>query len=157
MTLHREQPNRRSACALFVIAAAGAGILPGMAVASQSTSKGVPMESTESAKRRGPTAKPVVHQGVRYEQLRRPSEHGYKQGGGVIGAVEEASGKMLWTVQLYETTFDPKEERDVQEVYVKELSIDKKAGALIAVDERKRRWQVKLSDHSVTQLPGDKK
>lgn len=112
----------------------------------------------ESAKRRGPTAKPVEHQGIRYEQLRRPNEHGYKQGGGVIGAVELASGKMLWTVQLYETKFDPKEERDAQEVYVSDLSIDKKAAALIAVDERKRRWQIKLSDHSVTQLPAaDKK
>ena len=28
----------------------------------------------ESAKRRAPAARPVLHNGVRYEQLRRPSE-----------------------------------------------------------------------------------
>lgn len=107
----------------------------------------------ESAKRRAPAAKPVVHQGIRYEQLRRPQEHGYRQGGGVIGAVDLASGRMLWTLQLFETTFDPQEERDAQEVYLSELAIDAKAGLLLAVDERRRRWQVRLADRSVSQLP----
>lgn len=113
-----------------------------------------PKETTmESAKRRAPTAKPVTHQGVRYEQLRRPQEHGFKQGGGIIGAVDVATGAMKWTVQLYETSFDPKEERDAQEVYVSDLQLDAKAGVLVATDERKRRWQIRLSDQSVTALP----
>lgn len=108
--------------------------------------------SMESAKRRAPAAKPVVHQGIRYEQLRRPQEHGFSQGGGVIGAFNESTREKVWAVQLYETTFDPKEERDAQEVYVSELKIDAKDKALIAVDERKRRWRIQLDDGSVTQL-----
>ncbi len=107
----------------------------------------------ESAKRRAPTAKPVTHQGIRYEQLRRPQEHGHTQAGGVLAAVDAGSGKVLWTLQLYETAFDPKEERDAQEVYLSELRLDAKAGVLLASDERRRRWQVRLSDRSVTQLP----
>ena len=107
----------------------------------------------ESAKRRAPAAKPVIHKGIRYEQMRRPQEHGFTQSGGVIAAIDEATGKHLWAVQLYETAFDPKEERDAQEVYVSELRIDAKAGALIATDERKRRWQIDLADHGVSQLP----
>lgn len=104
----------------------------------------------ESAKRRAPSARPVVHDGVRYEQMRRPMEHGFKQSGGVIAAIEEVSGKVLWAVQLYETAFNPKEERDAQEVYVSALTLDAKAGVLIADDERKRRWRIRLSDHSVS-------
>jgi len=105
--------------------------------------------SMESAKRRAPSARPVEHQGVRYEQLRRPREQGFQQSGGVIAAIDEASGEQLWVVQLYETTFDPAEERDAQEVYVSELTLDAKQGVLKAVDERKRVWLIRLSDGSV--------
>ena len=108
----------------------------------------------ESAKRRAPTAKPVVHKGIRYEQMRRPQEHGFTQAGGVIAAIDEASGKQLWAVQLYQTVFDADEERDAQEVYVSQLGIDAKAGALIATDERKRRWQIELGSGRAVQLSG---
>ena len=107
----------------------------------------------ESAKRRVPAVKPVVHNGKRYEPLRRPREQGFKQDGGVIAAIDEASGAQLWAVQLYEIVFDANEERDVQEVYVNSLRIDSKNGRLIATDELKRRWQIKLTDGHVTQLP----
>lgn len=142
-------------CSLLLRSATGllvglATAVPAQADVSPSMTKEIAMES---AKRRGPTAKPISHKGIRYEQLRRPDEQGFKQGGGVIVAIDEASKKQLWVVQLYETVFDPKEERDAQEVYVSELSIDTKAKALIAVDERKRRWRIMLDDHSVTQLP----
>ena len=55
----------------------------------------------ESAKRRAPTARPVVHQGLRYEQLRRQSEQGFSQSGGVLAATDVASGKQLWVTQLF--------------------------------------------------------
>lgn len=107
----------------------------------------------ESAKRRAPTASPVQHNGIRYEQMRRPREQGFTQGGGVIAATDEASGEQIWAVQLYETVFDAKEERDAQEVYVSELRIEAEGDVLIATDERKRRWQVNLHEHSVSLLP----
>lgn len=96
----------------------------------------------ESAKRRAPTAQPVVHKGIRYEQLRRPMEQGFTQAGGVIAAIDEASGKQIWVTQLFKTEFDPKEERDAQEVYVSKLVLDAKSGALIATDERRRQWRI---------------
>ena len=105
----------------------------------------------ESPKRRAPSARPGEHEGVRYEQLRRPKEQGFKQSGGVIAAIDEASGEQLWAVQLYETVFDSAEERDAQEVYVSELRLDAKQGVLRAVDERKRVWLIRLSDGSVNQ------
>ena len=96
----------------------------------------------ESAKRRAPTARPVVHQGVRCEQLSRPAEQGFSQSGGVLAATDVASGKQLWVTQLFKTEFDPKEETDAQEVYVSQLVFDAMAGVLLATDERQRRWRI---------------
>jgi hypothetical protein len=148
--VNKRAPGLQALCVVTLTGLAAQAPLSASAV-SASMIKEIAME--ESAKRRAPTAKPVVHQGIRYEQLRRPDEHGFKQGGGVIGATDVASGKLLWAVQLYETQFDPKEERDAQEVYVSQLTLDAKAGVLVALDERKRQWQVRLSDRSVTALP----
>jgi hypothetical protein len=111
--------------------------------------KEIPMET---AKRQAPAAKPVVHKGIRYMQLRRPQEQGFTQSGGVIAAIDEATEKQLWVVQLYQTAFNVQEERDAQEVYLSELRIDAKNGMLIAIDERKRHWQISLTDRSVRQL-----
>jgi hypothetical protein len=103
----------------------------------------------ESAKRRVPVVKPVVVQGVRYEPLHRPDEHGFTQSGGVLAAIDDKTGKYLWGVQLYTTSFDAAEERDVQEVYIKELAHDKARHAIRVTDERKRVWSVDLATHVV--------
>lgn len=108
----------------------------------------------ESAKRRAPVAKPVVAKGIRYEQMRRAKDHGYTQSGGVIAAVDEKTDKVLWSVQLYKTEVDPAEELDAQEVYVKELALDKSGHSLLATDERGRVWGVDLATHAVTQVSG---
>lgn len=108
----------------------------------------------ESAKRRAPVAKPVVSQGIRYEQMRRPEEHGYTQGGGIVAAVDAKTDKLLWSVQLYKNAFDASEEKDAQEVYVKELALAKSGHVLLATDERKRVWSVDLATHAVTQVGG---
>lgn len=98
----------------------------------------------ESSKRRAPAAKPVTHEGIRYEQLRSAS-------GGVIAAIDVASGQELWTLQLYTTQYDPHEETDVQEVYIEEMRIDAKSDTLIARDERGRTFVVDLKDRTVTE------
>ena len=46
---------------------------------------------------------------------------------------------------------DPREEKDVQDVYIEEMRVDAKANALILRDERGRRFSVNLTDRSVTQ------
>ena len=78
---------------------------------------------------------------MRHEQLRGLEAHGCKQSGVVIAATEEASGKQLWAVQLYESRFDPAEEQEAQEaqeVHVSELCIDTKRGVLKTRDEHGR-------------------
>jgi hypothetical protein len=105
--------------------------------------------SMESAKRRAPQAKPVVHKGVRYEQMRDPASQGFDQGGGVVAAIDVASGKQLWAVQVYKVTYDPREERDAQEIYLEDLRVDAKADTLVVRDERGRRFAIGLKDRVV--------
>lgn len=145
VVLHRTLPIRTLAAA--VVLAASLTVLAGNAPAELPREKEHIMES---AKRRPPLAKPVIAKGIRYEQLRRPEEHGFTQSGGVIAAVDTKTDKMLWTVQLYQTEFDSLEERDAQEVYVKELALDRSGHALLATDERKRVWSVDLATRAVT-------
>src|SRR5688572_28634615 len=106
-------------------------------------------KSMESAKRRAPQAKPVVHKGVRYEQVRDARAQGFQQSGGVVAAVDVATGKQLWVVQVYKVTYDRNEEKDAQEIYIEELRIDRKANALLAHDERGRRFSIDLKDGTV--------
>ena len=75
---------------------------------------------------------------MRYEQLRGLEAHGCEQSGVVIAATEEASGKQLWAVQLYESSFDPAEEQEAQEVHLSELCIDTKRGVPKTRDEHGR-------------------
>ena len=105
----------------------------------------------ESSKRRAPTAKPVVHKGVRYEQLRGARARGFEQNGGIIAAIDVKSGKELWTLQVYKTIYDPHEETDAQDVYLAEIRVDAKNNTLILRDERERSFTVSLKDRSVTE------
>ncbi len=141
-----------------MIAIAALAIAAALAASAAPSSAGRGVESTpprshgmEFAKRRGPAAvPPVVVGGVRYEPLRQAKVHGFAQDGGVIVAVDEASGRTLWTAQLYTTAFDRAEERDVQEVYVQELALDAARHALRATDEQGRVWFLDLATRAVT-------
>ena len=83
-----------------------------------STGKMVKMKesSMESSKDGRRVAKPVTHKGVRYEQIKAARSRGFGQNGGILVAVDVASGKELWTLQLYQTIYDPNEETDAQDV-----------------------------------------
>ena len=86
------------------------------------------------------TAKAMADEIIRAS---RPTATGYQD--------RAASGNELWTLQVYKTEYDPREEKDVQDVYIEEMRVDAKANALILRDERGRRFSVNLTDRSVTQ------
>jgi hypothetical protein len=96
-----------------------------------------------------PEPNPVVHNGIRYEAVRNARMRGFKQAGGVIIAVDERSGSELWTVQVYELTFDTAEERDVQEVFITNLGMDATGERLEVTNERKQVYLVTLADRGV--------
>ncbi len=108
----------------------------------------------ESARRAFPVVKPVVANGIRYDAMRRAKDHGFTQSGGVVSAVNEKSGEILWMVQLYTNTYDTAEERDVQDVYIRELALAPSGQALLATDGRRRVWSVDLATRVVTPVDG---
>ena len=141
---------------LAALAAAGCVAAAPSLEASEPLAEPAPTKEhpMESAKRRAPAAKPIVVKGVRYEQMRRAKDNGFAQRGGVIAAIDEKTGETLWSVQLYQTVFDPGEEHDAQEVYVRQMALAKSGHALLATDERQRVWSVDLATHAVTQVEG---
>lgn len=104
----------------------------------------------ESAKRRVPRVSPVTLGDTRYEVVRGARSRGFNQNGGVLAAVDVRSGKELWTVQVYETRYDDKEERDVQDVFITHMAISEDRKHLLIKSENKNSYSVNLDDRSVT-------
>lgn len=106
-------------------------------------------------KRAGPTlAKPVVHQGVKYEAvLWNEPTWGFDPlpdtGAAFVVAMGAQTGAELWRAKLYDLTYDPEMERDKQEIYVERLSLNLLRTKLKAVDERGRKYQIDLASHAV--------
>lgn len=121
---------------------------------NQAASTGGRQEKTmESAKRRVPQVAPVTAGGIRYEVLRGARSRGFQQNGGIIAAVDVATGKELWTLTLYQTRYDPQEEADVQDVFITSLAISKDGKKLLAKSERNKSYEVNLADRSIETLP----
>jgi len=97
---------------------------------------------------RPPDVAPVVHDGVRYEQLKNLSAEGLPPGG-YVGATDVRSGKRLWVKRLYVSRADPGIEADVQWTFFRNMSIDAKRGLLVVEDERGRIHRVGIADAKV--------
>lgn len=107
----------------------------------------------ESAKRRVPSVPPVIAGSTRYEVLKGARSRGFAQNGGIIAAVDTASGKELWTLTLYQTQYDPQEEADVQDVFITSLALSKDGRQLLVKSENKKSYAVKLADRTIINLP----
>jgi hypothetical protein len=97
---------------------------------------------------RPPAVSPVVHDGVRYEQVKNLTAEGLPPGGYVV-ATEVDSGKRLWLSRLYESKVDPNIEPDVQWTFFKSMRLDAGEDALIVEDEKGRTYRVDLADGRV--------
>jgi hypothetical protein len=104
----------------------------------------------EYAKREIPDPEPVSLKGIRYEAAEGKA-HGFAQNGGTIAAVEEASGRTLWTLKVYDAAIDPDEEEDVQEVYITRLTPGPDGERLLVEVEDGRRFTISLTGRAVSQ------
>lgn len=107
-------------------------------------------KSMESPKRRVPSVAPVTLGDTRYEVVRAAKSRGFKQNGGVLAAVDSRSGKELWTLLVYETRYDDKEEQDVQDVFITHMAISEDRKHLMIKSESKKAYLINLEDRSVT-------
>jgi hypothetical protein len=137
------------------LAAVFAGcFITGVLVAAAETARSAETTNMERQKRKIPKVAPVSREGILYEVLGGAKERGFGQNGGVIAAISEAGKKELWTVVVYRVDFDPKEEEDVQEIYITKLALSKDGKQLVVDNERHKRFVVTLSDRSVVEAPG---
>ena len=99
-----------------------------------------------------PKVEPVVHNGVRYVVLRGAKGRGLPQNGGYIEATDQATGKELTLIRVYEVVYDKDVEDDKRDVYIIGMRLDAARDRLLIENERGRRFAVHLKDQKVEEL-----
>lgn len=74
------------------------------------------------------------------------------QKSGVVEARDPRSKMLLWQVQIYKTEYVEALEKDVQEVFIKSLTLDKVHNLLIMSDEKSRVFVLNLATKRVTRI-----
>ena len=100
-----------------------------------------------------PTVAPLTVGGLRFEVLRKTRSRGFDQNGGVIAAIDAASGKELWTLKVYLIDYFPKLETDVQDIFIVALEKAGDNASLIVKDERHRQFIVDIATRSAKPAP----
>ena len=99
-----------------------------------------------------PRLPPLVREGVRYER-RIGDEAVDGQVGGLLAAYEVGTGRLLWTLAVYDNRRDPMFEGDVQDIFFSEMRFEPD-GSLLVVNERGERFRVDVEARESTPLPG---
>ena len=74
------------------------------------------------------------------------------QNGGVVEARDPKTKELLWQVQVYKTVYKKGLERDIQDVFITSLELDKAQNLLIISDEKSRVFALNLTTKKVTQI-----
>lgn len=116
------------------------------------TSPDLPPRASRRAPRR---VEPVVHAGVRYEQVIGKVLPEQDDTGRWLAAYDVATDKLLWGVKVYDTPHIAELERDVQAVFFASLQLDDGGRALLVSNERGRRFSIDLATHAVREIPAE--
>lgn len=95
---------------------------------------------------------PVTIGKIRYEAPHWGKAQGWGQNGGHVVAVDAATGKTLWQVQLYKIDYKPNMEADKQDSFITSLEFDAGSSRLIAENDRGRRFALDPFSKEVTPL-----
>jgi len=100
------------------------------------------------AKRLAPPEAPAVHfRGVVYTASAEPDKMG------IVEALNEVTGKILWEKQIYRVSMNPLLESDVQWVFIREMKI---AGDnLLITNERGKCFVLDLKTREVREVSHD--
>ncbi len=101
-----------------------------------------------------PEVRPVVHDGVRYEQLEDLRLPDIDPASSDVVALDDATNAVLWTAQVYRR--EPLEhlpglEQDVQKVFFASMKLGADGKQLLIVDEMERHFLLDLATRSVHQ------
>jgi len=95
---------------------------------------------------------PVEMGGIRYEAIHWGKVEGLGQNGGHVRAFDQASGKELWTLKLYDIDYEQDMEPDRLDVFITSLAPGEDGDSLIVEDENGRRFRLDLASREVEQL-----
>jgi len=96
-----------------------------------------------------PDVAPVTVGTVRIEALPWGRERGFGQNGGYVAAVDPATGAELWTLKIYDVTYDGKMEEDVQDVFIASMRA-LGDGRIEIVDENGRHYLLDVAARKVS-------
>ncbi|MGR8929548.1 MAG: hypothetical protein ACU836_02825 [Gammaproteobacteria bacterium] len=99
-----------------------------------------------------PQVAPVIRDGKRYAQHIGTYEDSLGQSGGLLDIFDDATGKMIATIKVYDNKRSPDLEGDVQDIFFASMAFDT-SGKLIITDEVARRFAVDVVTLEVVQLP----
>lgn len=98
-----------------------------------------------------PKVDPVVRDGKRYAQHIGTHDDQIGQSGGLLEIVDEATGKQLGLIKVYDNQREPDLEGDVQDIFFTSMAFDS-SGKLIITDEVGRRFAVDVVTRESQQL-----
>lgn len=102
------------------------------------------------AKRMGPEEVPPIATDTAVFSAPHFPEGNRPQNGGVVEARDPKTKKLLWQVQVYKIQYDPSLEKDVQDVFIKSMTLDQVHNLLILSDEKSRLFVLNLTTRKVT-------
>jgi hypothetical protein len=110
------------------------------------------LASNVMAKRAAPEEVPPIATDKAVFSVPHFPEGDRAQNGGVVEARDPRTKKLLWQVQIYKAGHDEALEKDVQDVFIKSLTLDKVHNLLIMSDEKSRVFVLNLATRKVTQI-----
>jgi hypothetical protein len=96
---------------------------------------------------------PVVHNGVRYEQVMNPAAFGYDDGNGYLAAFDDESGARLWVAKVYDVHYVDYLEGDVQDIFFTRLEFVPGKNQLLIENEADEKFIFDLKLRSVSRVP----
>ena len=148
----RTHPVARSRVALLATGLAlGLGVVASCAQGPATVAPAV--ASGKSAKRAGPDAVPPVRMGdTIYEAVHWGAARGLAHDGGYVRALDAATGRELWVLEVYRVEYDPRREHDVQDVFIATLRAGTAGQTLDVADEAGRRYEIDVRARTVRAL-----
>ena len=92
---------------------------------------------------------PVKEGNIEYSA---PHRNGTHKQMGFIEARDLKSGKLIWSRQIYAVKYDPDLEGDVQDVFIKSITVE--GNNLIITNERNSKYQLDLNSLKVKVMQG---
>jgi hypothetical protein len=125
-------------------------LLASQILCAGTVSAGEAADSAPAGKRVAPPkVAPVTIDNVEFAAIPWGKARGLGQNGGYVAAIDPASGKEMWTLKVYDVSYDRTLEGDVQDVFITALAKSASGHELVVTDERGRRYVVDPKTRSV--------